>query len=431
MNLRIDAYAAGLLDGEGFVGLDVGRKGSSYAVRVDFGMTEKASSVLYRMQKVYGGNVASGRDATEKWDAVLTWRMHGNVASDFLRRVQPYLILKVEQARLALELQGIRDGLPQTPTGRAQWSQDALHRAAVIFAEMKRLNRKGPKASSTPPPGGRLIAQLVDGEWMGLQSDLFTETGLAPLSENLPQWGMTLGGELYELPTPERPTVGLASSSLPTPVARDHKDAAFPPRLFTEPDRNELAKTVALANHLLPTPVADHSRGLAQPGTDFQSLPNAVMLLPTTTVMDMGANYTPEQWAAWKAEQKANHGNGNGHGASLTQEAISLLPTPRAQNGEERNAKPYHRYRDGKLWALNLENATALIVDPTLQNLPSTGASTPPPSGDGSPSSDDDPQPQLFPEPTDDPASAPLSSSSSWACPPVTSPATGCAPRRS
>lgn len=59
-------------------------------------------------------------------------------------------------------------------------------------------------------------------------------------------------------------------------------------------------------------------------------------LLPTPTVMDMGGGRTPEEWEAWKAEQKAKHRNGNGHGESLTQAALSatpLLPTPLAQMG--------------------------------------------------------------------------------------------------
>lgn len=47
---------------------------------------------------------------------------------------------------------------------------------------------------------------------------------------------------------------------------------------------------------LLPTPVADNSRGLPQPGTDFQSLPNVVCalpLLPTPSVADgMGGHLT-------------------------------------------------------------------------------------------------------------------------------------------
>lgn len=37
---------------------------------------------------------------------------------------------------------------------------------------------------------------------------------------------------------------------------------------------------------VLPTPVADNSRGLPQPGTDFQSLPNVVCHLPTPSVAD-------------------------------------------------------------------------------------------------------------------------------------------------
>jgi DNA (cytosine-5)-methyltransferase 1 len=40
--------------------------------------------------------------------------------------------------------------------------------------------------------------------------------------------------------------------------------------------------------------------------------------------MDMGGGYTPEQWQAWKEKQRAAHNNGNGHGASLTQEALTM-----------------------------------------------------------------------------------------------------------
>lgn len=172
-------------------------------------------------------------------------------------------------------------------------------------------------------------------------------------SETCPAWGMTRGGELFELPTPALPTAALASSSL------------------------------------LPTPVADHSRGLPQPGTDFQSLPNAVIallptplasasdpsqreidegnprgrlateiallptplasdgekggpnqrggsgdlrlssavhLLPTPTAMDMGRGRTPDEWDDWTETMRAKHGNGNGHGRSLEIEALRLLP---------------------------------------------------------------------------------------------------------
>ena len=54
-------------------------------------------------------------------------------------------------------------------------------------------------------------------------------------------------------------------------------------------------------------------------------------LLPTPTVMDMGSNYTPEEWEAWKLKQKEAHRNGNGHGASLTQEALSIGASTQGQ----------------------------------------------------------------------------------------------------
>lgn len=40
---------------------------------------------------------------------------------------------------------------------------------------------------------------------------------------------------------------------------------------------------------------------------------------PTPTVVDMGWGRTEGEWESWRAEQRAKHGNGNGHGQSLYQ----------------------------------------------------------------------------------------------------------------
>ena len=312
-------------------------------------------------------------------------------------------------------------------------------------------------------------------------------------SPSFPEWGMTLDGELFELPTPERPTVGQGSSSLPTPTARDYKDTSIAAAGHRPSDEDTLSRAL---HHLLPTPVADNSRGLAQPGTDFSSLPNVAInllstprarlegndvikdrghnfleeqianllptpraqareviyaredyhgnleeaiaflpgvnallptpraqngesrnqniyarpldqpqnlenaiahmpsvnaLLPTPTVMDMGSNYTPEEWEAWKLKQKEAHRNGNGHGASLTQEAIFLLPTPRAQ---EPGATTIGYGKNIIEAAIGRPQ-----IDPSLtQEALSIGASTQGQFFDGSESSDDQPQIQLSPE---------------------------------
>ena len=86
-----------------------------------------------------------------------------------------------------------------------------------------------------------------------------------------------------------------AVTCLPTPTSRDWKDS----EIRREPHRPDDTDTLARALTDVP----------------------AASLLPTPAVNDMGAAYTPEQWDAWTERMKAEHNNGNGHGASLNIEA--------------------------------------------------------------------------------------------------------------
>jgi len=54
-------------------------------------------------------------------------------------------------------------------------------------------------------------------------------------------------------------------------------------------------------------------------------------LLPTPAVNDMGEGKTVAAWDDWTSSMKSRHGNGNGHGKSLSIETQRLLPTPAAQ----------------------------------------------------------------------------------------------------
>ena len=162
-----------------------------------------------------------------------------------------------------------------------------MTRGTCFLMSSQQLNLFDPVGSSSRMSGG---ISLSDSE---MSSVRFTT------------WGMTRDGEWFALPMPEHLTVARESSSsqgLPTPHAglgERGRDGVYP----NPKGQQDLQHTLA---HLLPTP----------------------------TVVDMGNNKTPEQWEEWKATQKAKHKNGNGHGASLTQEAISLLPTPKATNNE-------------------------------------------------------------------------------------------------
>jgi hypothetical protein len=97
--------------------------------------------------------------------------------------------------------------------------------------------------------------------------------------ERLPDWGTTSDGALCELRTPGRLTAG-----------RD---------------------------------------GSASPG------------LPTPVVNDMGVGKTVEEWDTWTDEMKAKHGNGNGHGPSLSIEVARLefMPTTSPDGNEPSGAQ--------------------------------------------------------------------------------------------
>jgi hypothetical protein len=133
----------------------------------------------------------------------------------------------------------------------------------------------------------------------------------------------------------------VAESFLPTPTTADGLKMSSNPA--TSQRRREKGNQVSLTDlvqtemlpkgqehWLLPTPLTtDYNTPASEWGKeDRLQLRDINVLLPTPAVMDMGSNYTPEEWQAWKDKQRAAHNNGNGHGASLTQEALSLLPTP-------------------------------------------------------------------------------------------------------
>jgi DNA (cytosine-5)-methyltransferase 1 len=100
----------------------------------------------------------------------------------------------------------------------------------------------------------------------------------------------------------------------------------------------ESLSSVIAAQRLLPTPrasEADHPGRRSTKHGGQTGLAEAVNLLSTPTVDDMGAGKTVEAWDEWTAAMQAKHGNGK----SLAIEAQRLLPMPRAQERMQRNSR--------------------------------------------------------------------------------------------
>lgn len=171
----------------------------------------------------------------------------------------------------------------------------------------------------------------------------------------LPAWGMTQGGELYELPTPVLPTDASAFSSLPTPTARDYKDQQIgsPYKMQSRFGDSELPTAIAM----LPTPMAaDGTKASTNPDTSARRIEQGRQPFLTDIVQ------------------------------------TALLPTPTAQQGLNQTS--------GRQPGAVFNSGT------TLQDViysGSLGASTSPPSDAGSDSPDPHPLP-LWTDATDDPA---------------------------
>lgn len=184
--------------------------------------------------------------------------------------------------------------------------------------------------SGTCGPTSRTPLAFYDPDESCLRTWTVTDLlGPRPFSETLPRWGMWDGGVLYELPMPALPTVEPESSSLlPTPAVND-MGAGKTVEAWDEWTERMRARhgngnghghgpSLSIeAQRLFPTPVADNSRGLPSEGTDYASLPNAVCsLLPTPRATD-GEKGGPNQ-------------RGSSGDLMLPSAVQALLPTPTA-----------------------------------------------------------------------------------------------------
>lgn len=207
-----DAYAAGIIDGEGCIVVIRHPKHGVHYTAIDVGMTKKALHLLKALKGAYGGNVCRSRKATDRWDEAHTWHLHGDAAAAMLRRIKPHLRLKAEQARLGILIQEIRRSLIPPGMTYAKWTPDATERCERIRRRVQELNRKGPTLVLEPPvSGARLIAHHVAGEYVTTQRDLFSDLGWEKWSGPWPSSGIGSLGGFWTVDSSESPNVAAAS----------------------------------------------------------------------------------------------------------------------------------------------------------------------------------------------------------------------------
>ena len=274
MNHHFDAYAAGLVDGEGCITAKSTKSGTGIGIRVLIGMSTKAQAVLNRMCSIYGGTLITQNPSNPKHSPITTWTVTGAEAARFLDRVGPHLILKAEQAAIALKIDMIRTSQERIGSrDHFRWTPENLNRCQVLHRRLKELNARGRESSTVET--GTPFARLVAGQWVTDQADLFSDLGWEPFTGTWPRSGCMSDGQAFELPTLVPPITGSDCSSsrhLPTPKA--HDGIMGRPRTSGRPiEKSTHLGTIVT---LLPTPRTTDSHGPGRHGTGGQDLRTVV-----------------------------------------------------------------------------------------------------------------------------------------------------------
>src|SRR5215831_13337245 len=131
------AYTAGLVDGEGHVGLF--KWGSSFLpILVVTNTDERLPNWL---QAHFGGELQyHDRRRSEIHKPRINWRLNGKRATSVLKLVLPYLVLKGEQARLAISYY---TGQTSFHLGSRKLPETEYERRKQLHDQMKQLNKRG------------------------------------------------------------------------------------------------------------------------------------------------------------------------------------------------------------------------------------------------------------------------------------------------
>ena len=126
------AYVAGILDGEGCLG--VGWRLKKY-VTPTVQVSNTKVELLHWLSERFGGAVYEHAPREGNRQACYLWTLAGTKALRVIEAALPYLVIKREQARLLLSMRRIGKGYRMKP-------DDVLQNSRLV-TEIHRLNRRG------------------------------------------------------------------------------------------------------------------------------------------------------------------------------------------------------------------------------------------------------------------------------------------------
>lgn len=140
---HIHAYLAGLIDGEGYLGLIPSRGkdlvNKSFEPVIKIGMTGELSYQYFmHLKKYYGGTVETRKKKTKGGRIAFTYVLKSKAkVLRLLKDIHPYLIVKRDQSELLKEF----CRLPMTHPKHNNYNHDSYLRKIEIYKELKQLKQ--------------------------------------------------------------------------------------------------------------------------------------------------------------------------------------------------------------------------------------------------------------------------------------------------
>lgn len=145
MNKTIQAYGAGLFDGEGYVDIykatqSKASKSPSFLLRVI--ITQKDGMIMNWLQGNFGGYV---RKEPRNENYIYRWSITSKSAFRFLNLIYPFLQIKKEQVKIALQFEGLKGKYLDTLKGHQGFrklSSEETQERTELRDKLKKLKKE-------------------------------------------------------------------------------------------------------------------------------------------------------------------------------------------------------------------------------------------------------------------------------------------------
>ena len=128
------AYLAGIVDGEGSIGLWRHRKNQTHSPNVS--VANNDLQLLKWIQSRVGGTIVSKKKRMAHHGDSYTWAIKQNRALNFLNEIKKYLIVKQEQAEL------ITNEYKLVTHRAGKYSPEMLKRKEQLVDKIRQLNKR-------------------------------------------------------------------------------------------------------------------------------------------------------------------------------------------------------------------------------------------------------------------------------------------------